>query len=350
MPKIFIFTDTHLGTRGNSVEWMDIVEQAHYDFIIPTIKKHYKPGDIIIHCGDVFDNRTSLNVKSMNMGIDIYEKLGEIGPVHIIVGNHDIYYKHNTEVSSVDCLKYIPNINIYKDVDILEIAGKKLLLMPWRKNVQEEAKTLKDMQEEHNCDYAFMHGTFSLIKYNKHIDVKKDEGASTKSSDGYKRVYTCHIHWSQQRGNINVIGTPYQITRGDSGNLKGMFVLDLETGKDTFYENTVSPKFIQFTIDQIDKDQLMNIHEQSKNNFVDINIQDKLLSTKSSKLTKVFHKIGENARVLNIFPIEAEYGDIDDSATTLDAKELIDKEIDKRFTGEDNTRARKLFESLFKGI
>ena len=43
-----------------------------------------------------------------------------------------------------------------------------------------------------------------------------------------------------------------------------MFVLDLETGKETFYENTISPKFIQFTIDKITKEQMMDINEQSK--------------------------------------------------------------------------------------
>lgn len=350
MAKVFIFTDTHLGARSNSTEWMDIMEEAHNEFIIPTIKKHFKKGDIIVNCGDVFDNRTSVNVKSLDMGIKIYEELGNIGPVHIIAGNHDIYYKTNTEVTSLDCLKHIPNVTIHKDVSILEHSGHKFLMMPWRKDIKQEAETLQEYQKEHGCEYAFMHGTFSLIKYNKYVKVDKHDGANPKSADGYKKVYTGHIHWSQQKGNINVVGTPYQITRGDSGNMKGMFVLDLETGNETFYENTISPKFIQFRIDKIDKEQLMDIHKLSKNNFVDINIKDKLLSSNSSKLTKVFHKIGEQARVLNIFPIEQEYGDVDESSASLDAKSLINKEIDNRFKGEDNKKARKIFEELFKGI
>jgi DNA repair exonuclease SbcCD nuclease subunit len=329
---------------------MDIMENAHFDFIIPTIKKHFKPGDIIIHCGDVFDNRTSINIKSMDLGIRIYEELGKIGPVHIIAGNHDIYYKSNTEISSLDCLRYIPNIHIHKEVSILEFGGQKLLMMPWRKDVKEESNTLKQYQDEHKCDYAFMHGTFSLIKYNKYVNIEESDGANPKSADGYKRVYTGHIHWSQQRGNINVVGTPYQITRGDSGNDKGIFALDLETGKDTFYKNTISPRFISYTIDKVDKEQLLEIHSLSKNNFVDINIQDKLLSSNASKLTKVFHKIGEQARDLNIFPIGTDYGDIDESSSSLDAKELINKEIDNRFEGEDNKKAKKIFEDLFKEI
>jgi len=329
---------------------MDIMEQAHFDFIIPTIKNHFKPGDIIINCGDVFDNRTSVNVKSLDLGIKIYEQLGQICPVHIIAGNHDIYYKSNTDVTSLDILKYIPNVHIHKTVSVLEHDGHKFLMMPWRKDIKEEAETLQEYQKEYNCEYAFMHGTFSLIKYNKYVDIHEEDGANPKSADGYKRVYTGHIHWSQQKRNINVIGTPYQITRGDSSNPKGIFSLDLETGEDTFYENHISPKFIQFKIDNIDKEQLMEIHKLSNNNFVDINIKEKLLSSNSSKLTKVFHKIGEQARVLNIFPVEQDYSDVDESLSSLDAKGLINKEIDKRFEGEDNKKARKIFEDLFKTI
>tara|TARA_R110000796_G_scaffold153583_3_gene270167 strand:+ start:9264 stop:10316 length:1053 start_codon:yes stop_codon:yes gene_type:complete len=350
MAKVFIFTDTHLGARSNSLEWMDIMEEAHFDFIIPTIKKHFKPGDIIINCGDIFDNRTSINVKSLDLGIKIYEELGKIGPVHIIAGNHDIYYKSNTTVTSLDSLKYIPNVNIHKDVSILDFDNKKLLMMPWRKNVKEESITLIENQKEHNCDYAFMHGTFSLTSYNKFVTIGKEDGANPTSAEGYDRVYSGHIHWSQQRNNINIIGTPYQITRGDSGNLKGMFILDLDTGKEKFVENTISPKFIQFTIDKIDKEQLINISKLSKNNFVDININEKLLHSNSSKLTKVFHKIGEQSRVFNIFPIGQDYGDIDDSTSSLDAKELINLEIDNRFKGEDNKKAKKIFEDLFKTL
>ena len=148
MSKIWTLSDTHLGARSNSLEWMDIMEDAHFNFIIPTIKKYSKPGDIIIHCGDVFDNRTSVNLKSLDLGIKIYEELGSILPVHIIAGNHDIYYKTNTSITSLDTLKYIPNINIHKDVSIIEHDNSKLLLMPWRKDVKEESETLKEYQKK----------------------------------------------------------------------------------------------------------------------------------------------------------------------------------------------------------
>ena len=107
-----------------------------------------EPGDIIINCGDVFDNRTSINVKSMDLGIKIYEELSKIGPVHIIAGNHDIYYKTSTEISSLDILKYIPNVTVHKDVNVLEHDNIKFLMMPWQKDVKEESETLQKYQKE----------------------------------------------------------------------------------------------------------------------------------------------------------------------------------------------------------
>ena len=74
------------------------------------------------------------------------------------------------------------------------------------------------------------------------------------------------------------------------------------------------------------------------------------MSNNSTKLTKVFHKIGEKSRVLNIFPIEQEYDSIDETSSSLDAKELITREIDNRFKSGDKKKAKKIFDDLIKGI
>jgi DNA repair exonuclease SbcCD nuclease subunit len=350
MSKVFIIGDTHIGCRSASVEFMQIVEQAHLDFIIPTIAKHYKKGDLIIQLGDVTDNRTSLNVKCMSIAINIYEKLGKIGPVHIIAGNHDIYLKHDTQISSLDCLKYIPNVNIHKEPHVLDKDGNKLLLMPWRKDTKEESDTLKAYREQ-GCDYAFMHGTFSLLKYNKYVNIQENDGANPKSAEGYKKVYCGHIHWSQQKGNINIVGTPYQITRGDSGNTKGFFMIDLETQKETFFENNISPKFLSFTITNIDKNQLLEINDKSRNNFVDIHINDEILSKNSAKLTKIFQKLSENTRELNIIPVDNKHEIVEtESSDIIDAKLLIYTQLEQRFKNEDETKARKIVNEIFKEI
>jgi DNA repair exonuclease SbcCD nuclease subunit len=58
--RIWLVSDTHLGVRSNSREWMDNIESYFREFFMPTIKKHYQPGDVVVHCGDVFDSRQSI--------------------------------------------------------------------------------------------------------------------------------------------------------------------------------------------------------------------------------------------------------------------------------------------------
>ena len=114
-------SDSHLGCRSNSVLWLHIIEDYFFNFFIPLVKKEYKKGDVLYHLGDVFDNRQSVNLAAQDLAIRIFEELGKIFPdIHIIVGNHDIMRKNSNEISSVDCLKYLPNVTVLKEPKILK--------------------------------------------------------------------------------------------------------------------------------------------------------------------------------------------------------------------------------------
>ena len=76
--RAWLITDTHLGVRNSSQEWLQIMKEFFYDFFIPLVKKEKKPGDILIHCGDVFDSRHSLNLFVLNEAIQIFEDLSKI--------------------------------------------------------------------------------------------------------------------------------------------------------------------------------------------------------------------------------------------------------------------------------
>ena len=58
--KVFMITDTHFGIYLNNLEkWLTMMEATFYDFVIPYLKENAEPGDVLIHLGDLFDNRTS---------------------------------------------------------------------------------------------------------------------------------------------------------------------------------------------------------------------------------------------------------------------------------------------------
>ena len=80
MGRIWLISDTHIGCRSNSVLWLSLIEDYFFNFFIPLVKKEYRPGDVLYHLGDVFDNRQSINLAAQHLGIRVFEELSTIFP------------------------------------------------------------------------------------------------------------------------------------------------------------------------------------------------------------------------------------------------------------------------------
>ncbi len=274
--RIWMISDSHLGCRSNSVLWLKIIEDYFFNFFIPLVKKEYKKGDVLYHLGDVFDNRQSVNLAAQDLAIRVFEELGKVFPdIHIIVGNHDIMRKNSNEISSVDCLKYLPNVNVLKEPKILKYKDATCLLMPWRRNSEHEKETLNNIKDE--IDYMFCHTETQGVQTSPSTKHLHDGGNEVGIFKRFKRVYSGHIHFRQEKGNFILVGNPYQMTRSDRDNQKGIYLLDLETGNHTFYENNVSPKFIRYYINNILNMRMEEIESEIKDNFVDVFIPSNVL-------------------------------------------------------------------------
>lgn len=276
MAKIWMISDTHLGCRSNSVLWLNIIEDYFFNFFIPLVKKEYKQGDILIHLGDVFDNRQSIGLSAQNLGIRVFEELSSVfEEIHILVGNHDIMRKNSNDISSVDCLKYIPNVNVHKEPKLLKYDNIKCLLMPWRRDSEHEQETLDKIKED--VDYLFCHTETPGIQLNPSKYHLSETGNDLNTFKRFKRVYSGHIHYRQEKENFILVGNPYPMTRSDRGNQKGIYVLDLKTGEHQFIHNTVSPLFIRYYINRILEMRMEDILNEIKDNFVDIYIPSNIL-------------------------------------------------------------------------
>jgi hypothetical protein len=73
-----------------------------------------------------------------------------------------------------------------------------------------------------------------------------------------------------------MLGSPYEITRSDMGNPKGITLLDLETGKETYFENDFSPKFKKLYFNDILDMTPSEVEDIFRNNFVDIMIDPRM--------------------------------------------------------------------------
>lgn len=242
MAKIWVIGDTHFGISNNSTEWQRIQQECFDNWLFPLWEKEVGENDVLVHLGDVFDDRQSVNVQTMNMAIGIFERLSEIfrGGVYILCGNHDMKNNKSNEVNSLACLKYIPRVNIITKpvvVHSLNNIRPSMALLPYT----HDDELLNGWVSEHSgCDYIFAHA--------EAVGAKYIMGGSTSDRgirySGQAKLICGHIHLHQEtsRG-VLFVGTPYQLNFGDCGNDRGILVID---GKDMeFIENPVSPKFIR---------------------------------------------------------------------------------------------------------
>jgi len=282
--RIWILGDMHLGVRSNSMEWLEIQKDFYENQFIPTLKKQIKPGDILVQVGDAFDNRQSINIKVLHYAVDLFERLGQILPTYVIAGNHDIWAKKSNEISSIDSLKWIPNVSVHKKPKQFKWGGKNVLLMPWRRDTAHEVETLQQYPE---ANIVFCHSEVRGIKLNS--KVTNEHGLEAVSYDRYDAVYSGHIHYRQTKGKLRMVGTPYQLTRSDANNSKGFDLVDLETMEETFFENNRSPKFLKYYLNALYNVPLGDFKKEIENNFIDLYVPSDIASTNA--LSKLINKI-----------------------------------------------------------
>ena len=266
--RVFFLADLHFGCRADNEIWLKDYSDYFYNVFLPLLKREYKEGDIVCSLGDVFDNRSTIGINTINTVIDIFEKMADICPdIRLIVGNHDIYNKSSNDVTSLNVLKYIKGVKIYYKPEVEVIGGKTVLFHPWIENKEIQSKLLSKF----NGDYIFGHLDVYGVESNTKGIKTRSENAVNMSEFKKAEVYAGHIHLRQDYKNIHYVGNPYCKVRGE-GNSKGITVLDIKTGKREFFENTYSPKFLKENIYEIINLTIEELKERWNNSYVDLHV------------------------------------------------------------------------------
>jgi DNA repair exonuclease SbcCD nuclease subunit len=61
---IWLISDTHFGLKGDNPIWMQDIYDYFDKVLFPLMEEKVKPEDILIHCGDVFDNRSTIGLNT----------------------------------------------------------------------------------------------------------------------------------------------------------------------------------------------------------------------------------------------------------------------------------------------
>lgn len=269
--KIWLIADTHFGLKGDDEEWLEDYAGYFENIVIPFMKQEAGKDDILIHLGDVFDNRSNIGLNTIYRTIKIFEGFSRIfQDIRITVGNHDIYKKSTNDITSINMLKYIPHVKIYYTPEVEVIDGKTCLFNPWMEDPTKEKELLSGM----NVDYVFGHLEIGGVQMSSRTGVKIEFQGGMKLSD-FKdaQVYAGHIHIRQDNKNIHYVGNPYHKDRGDRDNDKGITILDLKTGETRFIENVISPRFMKENIYDILDLTVADLKKRWNNNRIDLHMK-----------------------------------------------------------------------------
>ena len=108
--KIALLNDTHFGCRNDSPAFMKYQNRFYEELFFPyLIENNIKT---LIHLGDVVDRRKFINHNTAhNFKHKFWNKLDELNiDTHVLLGNHDTYYKNTNEVNAIGNLNIGPDI------------------------------------------------------------------------------------------------------------------------------------------------------------------------------------------------------------------------------------------------
>ena len=255
--KIALITDTHFGARNDNQLFQKQFNKFYDEIFFPYITKNNIKH--VIHLGDLVDKRRTVNYVTLkNMRKVFLDRLSEnVIHTHIIVGNHDAYYKNTNSVNSVESLinRYTPFIDVYSDVTTLCFpsdasglwdGGYKVCFIPWicADNAKETFKHIKETEAQ----IAFGH--LNINGYPMFKGKLCDHGYDRKEFNKFDMVFSGHFHTKSNDDKIYYLGSPYQMNWNDYDDQKGFHVFDLETREIDFIKNPYA-MFHQIHYDEV---------------------------------------------------------------------------------------------------
>lgn len=242
--KTILITDTHFGTRQNSMTWLNSQCDFLENQLIPYIKKQGKVK--LIHLGDVFDSRSTISTIVAARVVNIFNKIaGMVDEFIIVCGNHDYYSPNTDEVNTLSLLfdrsriKIISNNIYYDDLGVY---------VPWFKWLDSQ-EDIQNIIDTNHLENVFTHADI----INEPINIK------------CKHIYSGHIHTPYCKGCRRNLGSTFALTFTDANTPRGFYVL--HEGRLEFIENIKSIKF-----HRIYNQDIFNDLEYNKNDYIEIYI------------------------------------------------------------------------------
>lgn len=238
----------------------------------------------IVILGDIFDKSNRVKYDTF---VPLFKKLQEMKEdgfeMYFIVGNHDIYTMDGDTIVET----FSPFGEVIKTAKEFDFDGVKINMSPFTTDPNEVPTV--------DADYLFTHLPIDGFLFDNGMEAKEKHSFPVDFFSNYKKVFTGHYHKRQTRGNIEYVGSPYQLSFGEAGDTnKGFVVFEPSTGNQEFVKYELAPTYMKIGYDELIEEGFDP--NEVKNSFVKIVIDKKIEDF--SKVRKALYKAG----VIDIIP------------------------------------------------
>lgn len=239
--KILEFTDIHWGCKNNSVQH----NQDNLDYIdwVITIAKKEKPSHIAF-LGDWFENRSAINILTLQYSYKGLKKLNELGiPVLFIIGNHDLYQRNTRDIHAADIFQELENFTV---IDQPCSLGKDFLLLPFL--FKSEYETIAPLFNS----FKYVLGHLEFKNFYASGNNKLEHGPDHKLFNAPKYIFSGHYHQRQITDNVIYIGNTFPTNFGDAGDQeRGACIFDVTSEKVSFENWPECPHYVKTNLSSV---------------------------------------------------------------------------------------------------
>jgi DNA repair exonuclease SbcCD nuclease subunit len=272
MSRVLLFSDIHIFPHKRKNERLeDCLKVLKWVFKVAEEEEIQN----ILFGGDFFHDRQKIEIYTYQKTFEILqENLKDSNfNLFLLLGNHDIWFNDNTNVSSVFPLSALPGVKVISKPERLKIENSYWDFIPFTHNPLASLEELK--KKEGKSEYALGHLAIdgALLHHNQYADVCVEHDGdmvpiNSSLFNHYKHTFLGHYHAEQRVSKkVEYIGSPLQLSFGEAFQKKHIIIFDCAENEKTYIENEFSPKHL--VIDAKDCE-----NYQLEGNFVQIKVED----------------------------------------------------------------------------
>lgn len=348
-----LISDTHFGNKSFSkIIFRNMISFFEDQFFPWCLKNNVKN---VFHLGDLVHNRNIIDLWiNQQIKTRFFQWFEDHGiNLHILVGNHDLYYKTSMEYNYLaENTKEFDHIIVYENQEKIKIGKYTFLMIPWVIDPSQ-------FKFQHEADICCGH--FETIGFKMTPQQYSDGGFNVNDFNDFKHVFSGHFHIKSHKKNVYYVGNQYPITWSDYDETKGFYILE-DNFKVKYQENKVNGKFVKLFYKEIGGIQIIEAGGLKKKTLEEVTIKEAVdlaaknytrlyvRNVESQALFDSFHQslvqvsrdnykieIVDTNEVIESFNVEDIESEIADEADTLTVVSsylegmTFEEDIDKKF-------------------